>query len=610
MSAKRHVSLGLLVAAVACLPKPDAPPLGPDGRGGSGGMTGTAGAASGSGGSSVGGSSSSMAGASGSNAAGTVGTSGTAGGNVGAGGLAFTMDVCGAMPAGDVAFSVASGTFQNSVTVELRSLTAGAEIRYTTDRSTPTSSSMLYAGQALTFSATTVLSAQAFVQGAPTSPPSTAVYIARSFEQTHDLPVVVLDSFGRALPAAGSAAADEYTDVALMILEPSGGTVALSTTPAMATGAGFHVRGQTSAMYDKKPFKLELRNPGGGDRDCPVLGMPAESDWVLHSPYPDKALIRNAFTYSLGRDIGMAAPRGVLVEVYVNTASRPLGSADYQGVYLLVESIKNQKNRLDLNQLKTADVSAALLSGGYIFKFEWQVSDIKQKLLCPSGQQNCWNWLEVADPDPWAPQQQDYLAQYLSSFVTALHSSSPSDTTSGYPAFIDTSSFANQVIVHELTRNLDAYARSQYFYKDRDAKVFAGPLWDYDLIAGVGFSSGSGSNLATSGWQSDSVASRLATTADWFPRLLADAAFKAQVIARWKELRQGQLSDAQIRARISQWTSGLKAGAERNFQRWKILTTARIGLFTTPTASTWEAQVTSMQDWLIARAAWLDDMWR
>jgi hypothetical protein len=91
---------------------------------------------------------------------------------------------------------------------------------------------------------------------------------------------------------------------------------------------------------------------------------------------------------------------------------------------------------------------------------------------------------------------------------------------------------------------------------------------------------------------------------------LADAAFKAQVIARWKELRQGQLSDAQIRARISQWTSGLKAGAERNFQRWKILTTARIGLFTTPTASTWEAQVTSMQDWLIARAAWLDDMWR
>ncbi len=47
--------------------------------------------------------------------------------------------------------------------------------------------------------------------------------------------------------------------------------------------------------------------------------MPAESDWVLHSPYPDKALIRNAFTYSLGRDIGMAAPRGVLVEVYVNT---------------------------------------------------------------------------------------------------------------------------------------------------------------------------------------------------------------------------------------------------------------------------------------------------
>jgi hypothetical protein len=60
------------------------------------------------------------------------------------------------------------------------------------------------------------------------------------------------------------------------------------------------------------------------------------------------------------------------------------------------------------------------------------------------------------------------------------------DTTTGYPAFIDTPSFVNQVILHELTRNLDAYTRSQYFYKDRDGKVNAGPLWDYDLIAGVG----------------------------------------------------------------------------------------------------------------------------
>jgi hypothetical protein len=116
--------------------------------------------------------------------------------------------------------------------------------------------------------------------------------------------------------------------------------------------------------------------------------------------------------------------------------------------------------------------------------------------------------------------------------------------------------------------------------------------------------------MSTTGWQHESSASRFTSTADWFPRLIADPDFKTQLIARWKALRQGQLADAEIRARITRLTAPLAAGAERNFQKWPILTTARIGMFTTPTAATWQGQVTAMQDWLIARAAWLDTMWR
>jgi hypothetical protein len=294
----------------------------------------------------------------------------------------------------------------------------------------------------------------------------------------------------------------------------------------------------------------------------------------------------------------------------LNTAARPLGGADYQGVYLLVETIKNQKNRLKLQKLKTSDTALPAISGGYIFKFEWMVTEIEQRLMCPTGQANCWNWLEVADPEPWNQPQQDYLVQHLSSLSTALHSPTPADTVTGYPAFIDTPSFVDQVIIQELTRNLDAYSRSQFFHKDRDAKIFAGPLWDYDLIAGVGFGTGTSGNLGTTGWQYEASASRLAVTADWFPRLLADGAFKTQLVARWTALRKTKLSDAEIAARISRLATGLAAGAQRNFQKWPILTTQRVGMFSTPTAATWEGQVTAMQDWLVARAAWLDTMWR
>ena len=117
-------------------------------------------------------------------------------------------------------------------------------------------------------------------------------------------------------------------------------------------------------------------------------------------------------------------------------------------------------------------------------------------------------------------------------------------------------------------------------------------------------------NSTLTGWQYESVASRFMTTADWFPKLIADPAFKAALIARWKELRQTLLSDAQVTARIASLTMGLANGAQRNFAKWNNLTTMRIGFFDTPTAATWDGQVTAMRDWLIGRMAWLDSQWQ
>jgi hypothetical protein len=555
---------------------------------GAGGVSGTAGAAG-------------TAGAGGvSGTAGAAGASGTAGAPV-------VSDACGATPLGDVTFSVPSGAFEGSLSVELSTQLAGAEIRYTIDGTLPTASATLYAGTPIALDSTTRLVAQLFLDGVASGPAQTAVYIARAFEPMHDLPVIVLDTHGTPVPGQdGGDATKEYIDTAVLAFEPNGGMASLAATPSVATAAGIHIRGQSSSNYAKKPYRLELRAPDGSDRDCPMLGMPSESDWVLHAPFPDKALIRNAFVYSLGRDIGMAAPRAMFAEVYLNTASRPVEADDYVGVYLLVEKIKNQKDRLNLQQLEPTDTTLPAIAGGYIFKSEWRVMEIEQELVCPSGQQYCWDYLEVYDPSPWNPEQQAYLTDHLLAFVTALHSTTPSDETTGYPAFLDVRSFATQVILHELTRNLDAYTRSQYFFKDRDGKINAGPLWDYDLTAGVGRQ---GSGLETEGWQHESIASRFSNSADWFPRLIADPAFEAVVIARWKELRQAELSDAQVTARIAQLTAGLAAGAARNFEKWNSLTASTVGGFDTPTAATWDGQVTAMRDWLLARMAWLDTVW-
>jgi len=422
------------------------------------------------------------------------------------------------------------------------------------------------------------------------------------------LPVLLIDSFGVEVPASGGGFPPtptnrDYIDAAVLGFELEQGHTSLGAVPSLATAGAFHLRGQSSASYAKKPYRLELRQADTSDRDCPMFGMPSESDWVLHAPFPDKALIRNAFTYGLGRDVGLAAPRTAFVELYLNTQVRGLESADYQGVYLLVETIKNQKDRLNLQQLRPTDTQLPAIGGGYIFKFEWQVMDIEQQLPCPAEVANCWNWLEVADPKPWVPEQQAYLSSYLAQVAQALPMGAAS-----YEALIDADSFANVVIINELTRNLDAYVRSQYVHKDRDGKLVAGPLWDFDLTGGVG-SAMSYPNLETAGFQYTSNATRLEATADWFPILLADAAFQARLSARYKELRLVELSDAGIDARIDGLTAPLAGAAARNFQKWNNLTMPRIGFFDTPVDATWQGQVASLRVWLHARLAWLDTQW-
>ena len=80
----------------------------------------------------------------------------------------------------------------------------------------------------------------------------------------------------------------------------------------MATRAGFKLRGQSSASFEKTPYRLEFWDNAGDDADYPVLGMPADSDWVLRGPFTDKALIREAFIYDLGREMGL---QGTAVQV-------------------------------------------------------------------------------------------------------------------------------------------------------------------------------------------------------------------------------------------------------------------------------------------------------
>ncbi|WP_370514110.1 CotH kinase family protein [Cellulomonas sp. JZ18] len=193
------------------------------------------------------------------------------------------------------------------------------------------------------------------------------------------------------------------------------------------------------------------------------------------------------------------------------------------------------------------------------------------------------------------------MTQYVQRVHDVLHGPGRADPATGYPSLIDVDSFVDLVVVNELSRNMDAYYRSLYLYKDRGGKLTAGPLWDYDLTFGVG---GFFGNDQTAGWQYQQTRQPVAT--DWFTVLMQDPAFTNRVRARWQELRRGPLSDASLRARVAELSAHVEDAAGRNVRRYPNLTTRMVGPFVTSTTGTWRGQVQEVQDWALRRAAWLD----
>ena len=127
-----------------------------------------------------------------------------------------------------------------------------------------------------------------------------------------NLPIIIIDTKGAEILDDPKITADMK-----IIARNDGRKNYLNDNPSVYSGKiGIETRGQSSQYYfPKKSYGIELRNEAGSDTSVSLLNLPAESDWVLYSPYTDKTLIRNALIYELGNRTGQWAPHTRFCEV-------------------------------------------------------------------------------------------------------------------------------------------------------------------------------------------------------------------------------------------------------------------------------------------------------
>lgn len=370
---------------------------------------------------------------------------------------------------------------------------------------------------------------------------------------------------------------------------------------------GIEYQGGNSKLTEQNSYGFETRDASGGNLNVSLLGMPEENDWVLLGNFNDKTFARTALAFQLFRKMGHYAPRTQLVEVIVNN--------EYMGIYILTEKIKQDKGRVDISKLASTDISGDNLTGGYIFKIDtWVETDSWQSNFAPSDLPG--KTVRYVYEDPGASnlvaQQKSYLMATVNSFESVLNGSNFANTSTGYPAWIKMNSFMDYFIVNEVSRNMNAYRKNCYYFKNKDSKdnkFHSGPVWDFDLAfknldddcTAYGATNGSG-------WvyKINECAGIKTNSNGWIVRLLQDPAFKNALYNRYTLMRNSYISSSYLNNFIDS-VKNLAAEAQvRHYAKWKILGTAAGAKEIDAQPATYEGQVNKLKSWIDIRLNWLD----
>lgn len=361
-------------------------------------------------------------------------------------------------------------------------------------------------------------------------------------------------------------------------------------------------RGNSSWRMPKKCYNIKF------EEKTSLLGMPKDKKWVAVANYADKSLVRNLFVSILGKDVFdnlLWTPSFSTVDMFFN--------GDYMGAYILGETIKIGKSRVNIQNLEdvesyleghienvsdiNGDGEVNIQDGGFILEINYHM-DEAFNFITTQGVR-----ISLKDPHEVSNMSQENIKKIVQTAEDVLYSESFTDNIDGWQKYFDQKSMIDWYLIQEFTKSVDSdFFTSVYmYYNPKTRKLHMGPIWDFDLACGNVV----GETSSPEGWYVNQV-HQTHCPANYYNRLFEDPLFRNNLIIRWNEIK-ASLYDL-INNRIILLAEDIKPAAGRNFEKWQIL-----GIQSWKDAEgyadrkTYEDEVQYLITWLNKRFEWFDN---
>ena len=258
---------------------------------------------------------------------------------------------------------------------------------------------------------------------------------------------------------------------------------------------------------DKKPYNIKL------DKKADLFGMGKSKKWSLIANHSDDSLARNVSAYYAAKEAGMPyTPLFVPCDVYINN--------EYMGAYILTTRVEVDETRVDIDNLDDVNEEICikeygedfdmdtLAKGGIYGRFAGLLQGTQKWVEVPATEDEAETGgyileMELANrytdeisgfvtsrnqpfimksPEYASEAQIKYINDYYQRFEDAVFSESGKNSEGeDYKELADMNSLAKFYAINEWTSNQDCGLTSTYFYKPAGDKLYAGPVWDFDI---------------------------------------------------------------------------------------------------------------------------------